>query len=94
MDCLECPLHYKTDLIPIGDFKYKQLFGCKRSPEDLEDPYIPDIFSKPTWCPLLPLPEKKYITPECLNMASLLNKHYNQGYNYCLDDIQKGNKND
>ena len=66
------------------------------------------IFEKnkrPDWCPLSPLPEKKdlkqYVEKEKQNIENgdccldnVLAYQYSQGYNSCLDDILKGNKNE
>ena len=41
--------------------------------------------NKPDWCPLVPLPERKDLHEEVAPYNL-----YQQGYNDCLDDIQKG----
>ena len=51
--------------------------------------------SKPNWCPLTPLPEYKdlsSIIKEYNGIDMLLCYQYEQGYNDCLNDIQKGEK--
>ena len=93
--CIECPLCYKSDKINLGNFTYKQLYSCKRVPEDVEYIYLPNIlYQKPTWCPLPLLPEPKYLM-KCFEKPELvLSNHvdcaYSYGYNDCLQDIQKG----
>lgn len=86
--CLECPLSHKSEEIPLGNFTYQSLFRCKFEPEDLcEDDgdtvYLNDIMmkSKPNWCPLRELPEKKSV---------YTNGHYTDGYNACIDELLKG----
>ena len=99
--CCECPLQYKAELISLGNFTYKQHYGCRCIPENIEDYCIPDVFSKPDWCPLSHLPEKKdlkqYVEKEKQNIENgdcsldnVLAYHYAQGYNSCLDDILEG----
>jgi len=49
--------------------------------------------TKPTWCPLTPLPEHKNLN-SCVNGAAnfenILHYNYTQGFNDCLNQIQKG----
>ena len=49
--------------------------------------------TKPTWCPLTPLSERKnltlYVNGEANNM-NMLQYNYAQGFNDCLEQIQKG----
>jgi hypothetical protein len=89
-DCLECPLRHQMELISMGNFIYKQVYGCRCQPEDIEDPCIPDVFSKPDWCPLVSLPEKleelKY-SGHCMNQTCT---QYEKGFNRCLNKISKG----
>lgn len=89
-NCLECPFRYKSEEMPLGNFTYQSLFRCKFEPEGLcEDDgdtvYLNDIMmkSKPDWCPLKPMIEKKdrnkvvgdYLRGRC------------DGYNACIDEI-------
>lgn len=83
--CLECPFKYKSEDIPLGNFTYQSLFRCKGEPEGLcEDDgdtvYLNDIMmkSKPTWCPLKPMPSR--FNEEHFN-------RYEDGYNACIDAI-------
>ena len=46
--------------------------------------------TKPDWCPLRPLPERKVVTADDTT-ASVAIKF---GWNNCLDEILKGEKND
>ena len=95
-NCLECPFRYKSEEMPLGNFTYQSLFRCKREPEGLcEDDgdivYLNDIMmkSKPDWCPLKPMPEKK----ELKNIECGYNEYSNTefweavGYNACIDEI-------
>ena len=51
--CIECPFFYKADLMPEGNFLYRQLYRCRVEPKDVEDVYLPNILKeKPEWCPL------------------------------------------
>ena len=92
--CLECPLRYKSEEMPLGNFTYQSLFRCKYEPEDLcEDDgdtvYLNDIMkkSKPTWCPLKTMPQKKE--------REVVEENYNggyshgivHGYNACIDEL-------
>lgn len=87
--CLECPFMYMSEDIPLGNFTYQSLFRCKGEPEGLcEDDgdtvYLNDIMmkSKPTWCPLKEVPQKKEL------YLSINNKRgYCEGYNACIDEI-------
>lgn len=46
---------------------------------------------KPEWCPLSTLPPsislKQYVDNAALNIESILNYQYAQGYNDCLEEI-------
>lgn len=88
--CLECPLRYKSEEMPLGNFTYQSLFRCKFEPEDLcEDDgdtvYLNDIMmkSKPDWCPLRELPEKKQ--DNSANTESFA--CFKLGYNACIDEL-------
>lgn len=44
----------------------------------------------PTWCPLLPLPERKNLTTYVngdTSIGNILHYNYAQGFNSCLDQI-------
>lgn len=90
--CLECPLRYKSEEMPLGNFTYQSLFRCKFEPEDLcEDDgdtvYLNDIMmkSKPVWCPLSELVKKK-----TENTTFYDSDYYTSlGYNACIDELLK-----
>lgn len=89
--CSECPLLYKSEDIPLGNFTYQMTWQCRIKPEDVENGYITKpIYNKPDWCPLIPLPEKQII--HCTDTAH--HRYAKDGYNQCLTDIQKGVKNE
>ena len=93
--CCECPLQYKAELISLGNFTYKQHYGCRCIPENIEDYCIPDVFSKPDWCPLSTLPSYRPINEDIKrgdtkSMTHLITSIHDIGYNECLDDILKG----
>lgn len=49
--------------------------------------------TKPDWCPLTPLPEYKNLTTYVhgeVNIENILHYNYAQGFNSCLEQIQKG----
>lgn len=49
--------------------------------------------TKPLWCPLTPLPEYKNLTTYVhgeVNIENILHYNYAQGFNDCLEQIQKG----
>lgn len=85
-NCLECPMHYKAEKIPLGNYTYRQLFRCKLEPEDIEDVYLPDILKrKPGWCPLKLIPK-----PISLETADYAHEaSYIQGWNECLEKIME-----
>lgn len=89
--CAECPLHYKAELISLGNFNYEQTFRCNGEPEGIEDPYLSNILKiKPTWCPLTPLPEHKNLALYVNGDMNIFQYNYAQGFNDCLEQIQKG----
>ena len=76
-DCWNCPLRHE----------YKESEICA-----LADDIIYNCSSKPDWCPLLPLPEKKehYIQRgDAKSMTHLVQYMYAQGWNDCIDFILK-----
>ena len=89
-NCLECPFRYKSEEMPLGNYTYQSLFRCKFEPEELcedngDTVYLNDLMmkSKPDWCPLKPMPEKK----EKHNAMPFEIKHYIDGYNTCIGEI-------
>ncbi len=44
--------------------------------------------TKPEWCPLKPLPSYKDLKPDN-SLESQLSYQFNQGYNSCLEDIER-----
>lgn len=87
-NCLECPFRYKSEEMPLGNFTYQSLFRCKFEPEGLcEDDgdivYLNDLMmkSKPDWCPLKLMIEKKE------NAIGTNYQRFVNGYNACIDEI-------
>lgn len=92
ISCLECPLRYKSEEMPLGNFTYQSLFRCEFEPEDLcEDDgdtvYLNDIMmkSKPDWCPLKPMPNIK--CEELCDVDDWYDSGYHNGYNSCIDEL-------
>lgn len=72
--CINCPLS-----------KYE----CDCMPEDYcmtRDKEIINKYSKPEWCPLREIPERKDETWDIMNMED---SYYNEGWNHCIDTILK-----
>lgn len=93
--CMECPMCFQSDEISIGKFEYRKLYSCRYAPSDVEDFYLPDILnSKPDWCLLRGLPEKKprvkYQGDGCFGINEATKNSFNMGFNACIDEILKG----
>ncbi len=91
--CVECPLLYRSEDIPLGNCTYQMTWDCRMKPINVEDGYITNpMYNKPDWCPLTPLPEPKNLLSSNSKSAAeeILKYSYTQGYNACLDDLQKG----
>ena len=88
-NCLECPMHYKAEEMPLGNFTYQKLFRCKIEPEDIEDVYLSDILKrKPEWCPI-----KSILKPIPLESADYAHEAaYIKGWNECLEKILELNR--
>lgn len=87
-NCMECPFHFRDELVYVGDYTYKQFYKCRMCPEDVEDYYLPDILkNKPDWCIFnrLQFPEYK---DESFNKTQT-GHVYNRGWNDCLKAIEK-----
>ena len=91
--CLECPLRYESEEISLGNFSYQKLFRCKCEPENISEDNGDIVFlnnimmeSKPDFCPLRKLPEKKN------EDATFYDSDYytSLGYNACIDELLKG----
>lgn len=88
--CMECQMCFHADDLSIGKFEYKRLYSCRFAPSDAEDFYLPDISStKPDWCPLQDMPERKGSIRGSLPKYDTDN-HYEIGWNDCLDQILNG----
>ncbi len=77
--CGECKFHNNTS---YSTFKCGATFKYGDNKDNF-----------PTWCPLTPLPEYNdlsSIIKEYNGVDMLLRYQYEQGYNDCLYDIQKG----
>lgn len=89
--CLECPLRYESEEISLGNFSYQKLFRCKCEPENISEDNGDIVFlnnimmeSKPDWCPLRELPEKKEY-----DGLMEYDDIYADGYNACIDELLK-----
>ena len=83
-------------------FRYDNYGCCEMCIlKDDEVDYFYTSKTKPDWCPLSPLPEKinlKQYVDSIINdietdnysLDNVLQHHYAQGYNSCLDDILGG----
>ena len=76
--CYDCPLYTSIDdADEYGFCDDRNILGQEEAQEKIR------FDEKPTWCPLRPLPEIKYI--------SLNNTHddlmFQMGWNDCLDEI-------
>ena len=70
--CEDCPLHYR---------KRQDIYRCEMTHKNIR------LNSKPSWCPLKPLPQKKeetfaYWIAHCNDPES-----YICGWNACIDEI-------
>lgn len=76
-ECLDCPCYRQTYTYNWG------LAGedCKAMLRPLN--YI-EVTNRPKWCPLKPLPQKY-----CTDGDDLEENSYWQGWNECLEEIQK-----
>lgn len=71
--CEECPLHYR---------KRQGIYRCEMTHKNV------DIKSKPSWCPLKPLPNKRYIKEIGWNCTEYLTESlFERGWNVCIDEI-------
>ena len=81
--CRDCPLRFDS---------YGQYEICaSHEGYPIVDEYYEEN-TKPDWCPLRPLPSYKNLEPDC-NLESQLAYQFAQGYNCCLEDIER-EKND
>lgn len=62
--CEDCPLHYR---------KRQEIYRCEMTHKNIR------LNSKPSWCPLKPLPHKL--------QADWYTDGYKEGFNACLDEI-------
>ena len=97
--CLGCPLKYKSEEMPLGNFTYQSLFRCKYEPDGLDEDegdmvYLNDIMmkGKPEWCPLRELMEKKEHVKSYDFLSEQKANSFVDGYNACIDEIMKGSE--
>lgn len=90
--CVDCPLHYKSETMPLGNFMFKNLYRCRFEPEDISEDdgdivYLNDIMldGKPPWCPLKELPKRKEILSYFDSFGDMCTK---RGYNMCLNELE------
>lgn len=46
--------------------------------------------TKPDWCPIRPMPEKKELTGDVSNVKSISEESIKIGWNDCIDEMLKG----
>lgn len=86
-NCMYCPLCFYTEM-----YNEHQCNGieCTNSYARTITEYGEGA-DRPDWCPLSPLPSpislKQYVDNAALNIESILNYQYAQGYNDCLEEI-------
>lgn len=49
---------------------------------------IPDEYSKPDWCPIKEMPERKALTGDASNTTKMGEELVKVGFNACLDEIE------
>lgn len=90
-NCYDCP--FGTEY--CGDSEYE---GCCELAECLdgdtrlitEEHYDCESKSRPAWCPLKPLPEKKGTSKVASGYESGYEKGYEKGWSDCFDEITGG----
>lgn len=86
--CLECPLCETHKVSGKDNYVHLCIYPVDEDNGFVER--IPDAESTPPdWCPLIPLPERKNLD-DIVKEGLPLQYEYAQGYNDCLQDIQKG----
>lgn len=94
--CRNCPLH-SFDSFSLYCKAVKDDWGWCSPSRKICDNHEKCV--KPYWCPLSPLPEYRPINEDIRrgdtkSMTHLITSIHDIGYNECLDEILKGNKND
>lgn len=85
--CIECPLCYESEMIPLGRFMLEEEHRCKLCPVNIENENLNTFLlwgGKPSWCPLKEIPEKK--TRDYPEYDSYITG-YDDGWDDCLDEI-------
>ena len=78
-ECRECPCISGYD---FGTY-------CEAADKEIEYDYEKLEFTKPIWCPLLPLPERKDISHLTgATLDQVIERQYKQGFNDCLYEIR------
>lgn len=90
-NCYDCP--FGTEY--CGDSEYEgccELAECLDSDMRLitEEHYDCESKSRPEWCPLKPLPEKKGTSKVASGYESGYEKGYEKGWSDCFDEIAGG----
>lgn len=81
--CKTCPIMFEEGYGCYCSYKRDE------NPEESVDKYVEDE-TKPKWCPLKPLPEKKSRTKEKdPKTVYSFNAYFIDGWNACLDAIKK-----
>lgn len=72
--CEECPLHYR---------KRQEIYRCEMTHKNIR------LNSKPSWCPLKPLPKKilTLVRMQNGNIVNVQETSFANGWNDCLEEI-------
>lgn len=72
VDCKDCPVRSLADDCIVG----RNVLEYRHNK------------SKPDWCPIKPLPEKKHLTGDVSNQEKASKELVRVGWNACLDEIE------
>lgn len=81
--CIECPMCYKDEVISLGNFKYEQMYKCKKQPKEIENGYLNSylLIKKPEWCPIKRPEKSRDVTTDFYGWGWV------DGYNTCIEEI-------
>ena len=66
-------------------------YKCRLQKDEIEDGVLHCVLkSKPDWCPIRPVLEKKPLTGDVSNSEKAGNELVRAGWNACIDEILKG----
>lgn len=71
--CEDCPLHYR---------KRQEIYRCEMTNKNVR------LNSKPSWCPLKPMPNKQATNLAIgIDLVDGFKDGWNYGWNACIDEI-------